>query len=70
MALAAHQAQLHEALQAAYEDLRNTRQAVLQHERLRVLGQMASGIAHDISNAISPDHAVRRLIAGIRPRAE
>jgi signal transduction histidine kinase/ActR/RegA family two-component response regulator/PAS domain-containing protein len=54
VALAAHQAQLHTALQNAYEELRSTQQAVMQHERLRVLGQMASGIAHDINNAISP----------------
>jgi signal transduction histidine kinase/CheY-like chemotaxis protein/PAS domain-containing protein len=53
-ALAAHQSQLLSALQAAYEDMRNTQQAVMQQERLRVLGQMASGIAHDINNAISP----------------
>ena len=54
VALAANQAQLHTALQTAYEELRNTQQAVMQQERLRVLGQMASGIAHDINNAISP----------------
>ncbi len=54
MALAAHQAQLHDALKAAYDDLRSTQQAIMQQERLRVLGQMASGIAHDINNAISP----------------
>jgi signal transduction histidine kinase/ActR/RegA family two-component response regulator/PAS domain-containing protein len=54
VALAAHQAQLHTALQTAYEELRSTQQAVMQQERLRVLGQMASGIAHDINNAISP----------------
>jgi signal transduction histidine kinase/ActR/RegA family two-component response regulator/PAS domain-containing protein len=54
VALAAHQAQLHTALQSAYEELRSTQQAVMQQERLRVLGQMASGIAHDINNAISP----------------
>ena len=53
-ALATKQAELHNALQTAYEDLRQTQQAVMQHERLRVLGQMASGIAHDINNAISP----------------
>jgi signal transduction histidine kinase/ActR/RegA family two-component response regulator len=52
--LAAHQAQLYEALQKAYDDLRRTQEAVLQQERLRALGQMASGIAHDINNAISP----------------
>ena len=54
MALAAHQAQLYTALQQAYDDLRQTQQAVMQQERLRALGQMASGIAHDINNAISP----------------
>jgi signal transduction histidine kinase len=54
VALAAHHAQLFTALQAAYEDLQRTQQSVLQHERLRALGQMASGIAHDINNAISP----------------
>ncbi len=54
VALAAHQAQLHTALQQAYDELRQTQQAILQQERLRALGQMASGIAHDINNAISP----------------
>jgi len=49
-----HDAQLYDALQQAYNDLRNTREAVMQHERLRVLGQMASGIAHDINNALAP----------------
>jgi len=41
-------------LQRAYEDLRQTQQSILQQERLRALGQMASGIAHDINNALSP----------------
>ena len=52
--LASHQSQLYSALQQAYDDLRQTQQAVMQQERLRALGQMASGIAHDINNAISP----------------
>jgi signal transduction histidine kinase/ActR/RegA family two-component response regulator len=54
VALASHQAQLYSALQQAYDDLRQTQQAVMQQERLRALGQMASGIAHDINNALSP----------------
>ncbi len=52
--LAANQAQLYGALQRAYDDIRQTQQSVMQQERLRALGQMASGIAHDINNAISP----------------
>jgi PAS domain S-box-containing protein len=54
VALAANQAQLYTALQTAYADLRETQHAVMQQERLRALGQMASGIAHDINNALSP----------------
>jgi len=54
VALAAHQASLYESLQRAYEDLRHTQEAAMQQERLRALGQMASGIAHDINNALSP----------------
>ena len=54
VALAAHQAQLYGALQRAYDDLRQSQQAIMQQERLRALGEMASGIAHDINNAMSP----------------
>jgi PAS domain S-box-containing protein len=54
VAVAAHQTQLYSALEVAYEDLRQTQQAVMRQEKLRVLGQMASGIAHDINNALSP----------------
>ncbi len=54
VALAAQQAELHDALQHAYDDLRQSQQTAMQQERLRALGQMASGIAHDINNAISP----------------
>ena len=54
VALAANQAETYAALQRAYDDLRQSQQVVMQQERLRALGQMASGIAHDINNAISP----------------
>ena len=54
VALAAHHAQLYGALEAAYNDLRQTQEAAMQHERLSALGQMASGVAHDINNAITP----------------
>jgi signal transduction histidine kinase/ActR/RegA family two-component response regulator len=54
VALASHQARLHGALQQAYDDLLQSQHTTMQQERLRALGQMASGIAHDINNAISP----------------
>jgi signal transduction histidine kinase/ActR/RegA family two-component response regulator len=54
VALAAHQARLHTDLEKAYHELRRTQATVLQQERLKALGQMASGIAHDVNNALSP----------------
>lgn len=54
VALAANHARLYQDLHEAYEELQDAQQTALQQERLRVLGQMASGIAHDINNAISP----------------
>ena len=41
-------------LEHSNEALRQAQHALIQQERLRALGQMASGIAHDINNAISP----------------
>ena len=43
-------------------------QTVMQQERLRALGQMASGIAHDINNAISPIALYTELL--LRTRAQ
>ena len=54
VAQAVHRAQLHTELQKAYDELRQTQNTVMQHERLKALGQMASGIAHDVNNALSP----------------
>jgi signal transduction histidine kinase/ActR/RegA family two-component response regulator/uncharacterized membrane protein affecting hemolysin expression len=54
VALAANQAQLYTNLQNAYEEVRHSQQAVMQQERLKALGQIASGVAHDINNAMSP----------------
>jgi len=39
-------------LEETLTQLRATQQQVIQHERLRALGQMASGIAHDFNNSL------------------
>ena len=67
VALASHQAQLYGALQRTYEDLRHSQQTVMQNERLRALGEMASGIAHDINNAISPVSLYSELLLTSEP---
>jgi signal transduction histidine kinase/CheY-like chemotaxis protein len=60
--LAVRQARLHHDLVEAYDDLRQTQRAMMRQERLRALGEMASGIAHDINNAISPIRLYASLI--------
>jgi len=49
---AALQRQTHD-LEHALTELRDTQQQVIQQERLRALGTMASGIAHDLNNGLS-----------------
>ena len=61
------QVRLTEGAQQAYEELRRTQQVVVQQERLRALGQMASGVAHDINNALSPVSAYTELLAKTIP---
>jgi signal transduction histidine kinase/ActR/RegA family two-component response regulator/HAMP domain-containing protein len=67
VALAVSQAQLYQNLQKAYTDLHQTQQAAMQQERLKALGQMASGIAHDINNALSPIVGFSELIVRTEP---
>jgi signal transduction histidine kinase len=61
------QVRLTEGAQRAYDELRRTQQAVVQQERLRALGQMASGIAHDINNAMCPITAYSELLLLSQP---
>ncbi|MHB8069710.1 MAG: hybrid sensor histidine kinase/response regulator [Desulfobaccales bacterium] len=48
------QKDLEENLTRAYRELHQTQEIVMQQERLRIMGQIASGIAHDISNHLVP----------------
>jgi len=67
VALVIQQARLYHDLQKAYNDLRQTQQAVMQQQRLQALGQMASGIAHDVNNALSPVIAYSDLLQRNEP---
>jgi signal transduction histidine kinase/ActR/RegA family two-component response regulator len=51
---ATQKAELYEQLRAAHEQLKATQAQVVEQERLRALGQMASGVAHDFNNALAP----------------
>jgi len=61
------QAHIREELQSAYDQLRETHQSVVQQERLRALGHMASGIAHDVNNALSPILAFAEMVLKAEP---
>lgn len=54
VAQAIYGARLVEDLRATNVELVETQQQAMRQERLRALGQMASGITHDINNALSP----------------
>ncbi|MEZ5938877.1 MAG: ATP-binding protein [Hyphomonadaceae bacterium] len=54
LSVAAHQVALHQTLKSAYDEIRASQDVILRQERFRVVGQMASGIAHNINNAVTP----------------
>ena len=46
--------EVNQRLRRALEDLEAAQEHIVQQERLRALGEMAAGIAHDLNNALSP----------------
>lgn len=62
LSIALHNAQLFEELQQAYNELQQAQAMLVQQERFKALGQMASGISHDIGNALVPLIAYAELL--------
>jgi len=54
LSIVIYNAKLFEELKRAYEELKQAQAMLIQQERLSALGQMASGISHDIGNALVP----------------
>ncbi len=54
LSVAIQQNEAYAELQRSYEELQRTLEAAKQKERLNAMGQMASGIAHDINNSLMP----------------
>jgi signal transduction histidine kinase len=56
-----------DGLQKAYDELRQTQEMVVRQERLRALGQMASGVAHDVNNSLTPVVAYSEMLLDSQP---
>lgn len=54
VAAATERAARHAELAKSYADLKASRDALARSERLRILGQMAAGISHDVKNILNP----------------
>jgi PAS domain S-box-containing protein len=54
IALAIHNRDLYERLEESYGSLKRAQKSLLEQERLKAMGEMASGIAHDIANTLAP----------------
>jgi PAS domain S-box-containing protein len=53
LATAMNNSLLYQAIQRSFAELKTTQERVVHQERLRALGRMASGIAHDLNNSLS-----------------
>lgn len=56
-------------LEQTLQELQATQRQVVQQERLRALGQMASGVAHDFGNALMPIMGYSELLLGSKKLA-
>lgn len=54
LSIAIRNATLFQQVQQAYEEMKAIQERMIEQERLKALGQIASGIAHDINNALVP----------------
>ncbi len=66
LSVALHNAYLFERLRQTLDELRQAQTALVQQERLRALGQMDSGVAHDINNALVPILTFAELLEGVQ----
>ena len=53
----------HRQLETTLAELKQTQQQVIQQERLRAVGQMAGGVAHDLNNSLSPVLGYAEMLA-------
>jgi PAS domain S-box-containing protein len=64
--------QLYNETRQAYEDLRRTQEQLLQSEKMSAVGQLISGVAHELNNPLTAILGYTQLLEGekLEPRVE
>ena len=64
--------QLYHETRKAYEDLRRTQEQLLQSEKMSAVGQLISGVAHELNNPLTAILGYAQLLEseGLQPRQE
>lgn len=64
IAAAIERSQLFEETRRAYENLRQTQEQLLQSEKMAAVGQLISGVAHELNNPLTAILGYSQLLAG------
>lgn len=64
LASALEKVQLYEQTLRAYDDLQRTQEQLLQSEKLRAMGQLVSGVAHELNNPLTAILGYAELLQG------
>ena len=69
LATTVHKIQLYHETKRAYEDLRRTQEQLLQSEKMSAIGQLVSGVAHELNNPLTAIMGYTQLLESEKTEA-